>query len=303
MRMLNNMKTALLLGSLMGLCMLVGHFAYGPQGVLIGLLVGGIGNIFAFFFSDRIALAANGAHEIRREDLPWFYDMIQALAARAELPMPRVYVCPAAAPNAFATGRNPANSAVAITEGMLRSFPRHEIEGVMAHELAHIKHRDVLISTIAAVLAGMISYAGYMLMWFGGGGHRDSENSNPLAAIGGLLTILLAPIAAMLIQFAISRQREYAADSYGGELCGDPDKLANALARLQAGNSQIPTETNPAFHSLYISPALGETGGTLMSLFSTHPPTAKRIALLRAQANNDSSAAARSFVNARPVQF
>lgn len=281
MRFANNLKTVLLLGSLMGLCMVVGHFVGGPQGVLIGLLFGGMGNLIAYFFSDRIALASMRAQEIRREDLPWLFDMVERLAQHAGLPPPRVYVCPQPAPNAFATGRNPQNSAVAVSEGMLRMFPRNEIEGVLAHELAHVKHRDVLITTIAAVMAGIISYAGYMLMFFGGGS-RNSEGHSPLAAVGALVSIILAPIAALLIQMAISRQREYAADSYGGDLCGDPNKLANALVRLQAANEQIPTQTNPAFHSMYIIAPL--SGQALAGLFSTHPPTEKRIALLRQQA-------------------
>lgn len=281
MRFANNLKTTLLLGSLMGLCMLIGHMVGGPRGLLMGLMFGGIGNLIAYFFSDKIALAAMSARQIQREDLPWFYDMIERLAQRANLPMPRVYVCPQPAPNAFATGRNPKNAAVAITAGMLQNFPPHEIEGVMAHELAHVRHRDVLISTIAAVLAGMISYVGYMLMFFGGG--NDRENNNPLAAIGMIAMIVLAPIAAMLIQMAISRQREYAADSYGGELSGDPLKLASALQRLEGLNQRIPTNVNPAFHSLFIMEPLS-AGQKMMSLFATHPPTESRIEALRQQA-------------------
>lgn len=279
MRWINHAKTAMLLAALLGLCMAIGHFVAGPQGVMFGLLFGGLGNIIAFLFSDKIALAAMRAREIEPGEAPWLHEMVARLAARAELPKPRVYVCPQAAPNAFATGRSPQRSAVAVTAGMLRSFPQHEIEGVIAHELAHIKHRDVLISTIAAVMAGMISYAGYMLMFFGGGG-RDREN--PLGAIGALAMIILAPLAAMLIQAAISRQREFAADSYGGALCGDPNKLAAALARLEAGNQRIPTDTNPAFHNMYIMEPL--SGGGVLGLFSTHPPTEKRIAALRRQA-------------------
>ncbi|MFN0136755.1 MAG: M48 family metalloprotease [Phycisphaerae bacterium] len=281
MRFLNNVKTVFLLGSLMGLCMLVGHLINpGGGGMLIGLVLGGMGSVVSFFFSDKIAIAAMGGRQIQRQDLPWLFDMIERLAHRAGLPMPKVYVCPGAAPNAFATGRDYKHSAVAITQGMLQNFPEHEIEGVMAHELAHIKHRDMLISTIAAVMAGMLSYAGYMLMFMGGGNNR--ENQSPLAAVGAIAMVILAPIAAMIIQMAISRQREYAADSYGGELCGDPKKLASALARLANANARIPTDTNPAFHSLYIAQPLSGRG--MMSLFSTHPPIEQRIALLREQA-------------------
>lgn len=281
MRWLNNAKTALLLGSLMGLCMAVGYFVGGSQGLLIGLLFGGLGNVISFFFSDKIALAAMGGQEVARDQIPWLFDMVERLAARAGLPMPRVYVCPQPAPNAFATGRNPQRAVVAVTEGMLRGFPQHEIEGVLAHELAHIKHRDMLISTVAAVLAGIISYAGYMLMFFGGG-RRDGEGQSPLGAIGAIAMIVLAPLAALLIQMAISRQREFAADSAGGELCGDPLKLASALARLEAGNQRIPTDTNPAFHNLYIVEPMAAHG--VASLFGTHPRTQDRIAALREQA-------------------
>ncbi len=277
MRAMNNFKTAMLLSFMMALFMAIGYFILGPRGVMFGFLFGGLSNILAFFYSDKLALAAMRAQEVRREDLPWLHDMVERLAARAGLPKPRVYVCPQPAPNAFATGRNPQHAAVAVTQGMLQSFPAHEIEGVLAHELAHIKHRDVLISTIAATLAGIISYAAWMMMWFGGRG-RD----NPLGAIGALAMVILAPLAAMLIQAAISRQREFAADSYGGELCGDPRKLAAALERLHVGNQRIRTDTNPAFHNMYIMEPL--SGGGLAGLFSTHPPTEKRIAALRNQA-------------------
>lgn len=277
--MWNTTKTAMLLAALMGLCGAIGYFVAGPQGLILGFAFGGLGNVIAYFFSDKIAIASMGGHEVRREDLPWLVDMVQELATRANLPMPRVYVCPQAAPNAFATGRSPAHSAVAVTEGMLRLFPRHEIEGVIAHEIAHIRNRDVLIATIAATLAGMISSIAWMAMWFGGG---NNSRENPLGAIGAILMIVLAPIAAMLIQLAISRSREFSADAYGGQLCGDPLKLAAALERLQSGNQRIPTDTNPAYHSLYIMSPL--SAGGVGSLFSTHPPTDKRIAALRRQA-------------------
>lgn len=280
MRFVNNLKTAALLGLLMGLCMLIGHLFLGPNGMLFGLMFGSLSNVLAYFFSDRLVLAAMGGREVTRQDIPWLYDMVERLALRAGLPMPRIYVCPQAAPNAFATGRSPSHAAVAITEGMLRAMPAHEIEGVMAHELAHVKHRDMLTATIASVLAGLISYAAWMVMWFGGG--AGERRDNPLAAIGAILMLILAPLAAALIQAAISRQREYAADSYGAELCGDPMKLAAALARLKAANEMIPTETPPAFHSLYIAKPLSADG--VAAWFSTHPPIEKRIALLRQMA-------------------
>lgn len=281
MRFVNNVKTALLLGALVGLCMLVGHFIGGSQGMLMGLALGGLGNVLAFFFSDKIVVMSMGGREITRADLPWFYDMIERLTQRAGLPMPKIYVCPQPAPNAFATGRGPKHAAVAITEGMLRNFPPDEIEAVMAHELGHVRHRDMLTATIASVMAGMLSYAGYMLMFMGGGG-RDREN--PLGALGAILMVVLAPIAAALIQMAISRQREYAADHYAGELTGSPLMLASALQRLSGVNERIPTDTNPAFHNLYIVEPLALTRGGMATLFSTHPPVEKRIAALRQQA-------------------
>jgi len=278
MRWINNVKTTILLGLLMGLCMLIGHLFLGPNGLLIGLLFGGLGNVIAYFYSDKIAIAAMGGREIQRQDLPELFGVIERLCERAGLPMPRVYICPQNAPNAFATGRSPQHAAVAVTHGLLQALPRQEIEGVLAHELGHVKHRDMLISTVAAVMAGLITYAGYMLMFFGGGNRRD----NPLGLIGSLAMLILAPIGAVLIQAAISRQREFAADSYGGELCGDPLKLASALQRLHAGNERIPTQTSPAFNNLYIVEPLAANG--VASLFGTHPPIEKRIATLREQA-------------------
>lgn len=280
MRWLNNVKTAVLMSAMMGLVMLIGYFIGGTQGLTMAFVLGAGMNFFAYFFSDKIAMMAMGGQEVAPEELPWLHDMVERLATRAGLPKPRVYVCPQAAPNAFATGRNPRNAAVAVTQGMLRNFPQQEIEGVLAHELGHVKHRDVLISTIAAVLAGAISYLGYMAMWFGGGRDRD----NPLGAVGAIAMIILGPIAAMLIQAAISRQREYAADSYGGELCGDPRKLASALMRLQAANDRIPLPVNPAFNNMFIVEPLNAAAGGIGGLFATHPPIEQRIALLQQQA-------------------
>ncbi len=274
--MINTVKTAFLLGALMGLCMLLGHWFLGPHGVLIGLIFGGLGNVLAYFYSDKIALASMGGKEIQRSDLPWLFDIIERLATRAGLPMPRVYVCPQPAPNAFATGRNPRHAAVAVTRGLLEHLSPAQIEGVIAHELGHVKHRDMLISTVAAVMAGLISYAGYMIMFFGG---RDRDN--PLGALGMLLMIILAPIAAALIQAAISRQREFAADAYAAELTGDPEKLASALEQLGVANKRIATQTPPAFNNLYIVEPLAP-GETMAAWFATHPPIKERIAALRA---------------------
>ncbi|MDX2197765.1 MAG: zinc metalloprotease HtpX [Phycisphaerae bacterium] len=284
MRFLSNVKTAVLLSMMIGLCMVVGIALGGKTGLVIGFMFGGVSAIISYWFSATIAIKAMGGREMPREENPRFHAMIERLAERANLPMPKVYICPGRAPNAFATGRGPSNSAVAITEGMLRAFPEPEVEGVMAHELAHIKNRDMLTSTIAAVLASVISGAGYMLYFPGGlgGGRHSDEEPNPLGGIAALLVIILAPIAATIIQLAISRQREFAADSLGGEICGDPQKLANALRRLGHMNDRIPTETNPAFHSMYIVQPLSPGG--LATLFSTHPDLNQRIARLEAQA-------------------
>lgn len=286
MALINNLKTTLLLSSLLGLCLFLGHTMGGPQGLLIGGAIGGIGVVISYFASDKLAIAAMGGKQITREQSPQLFAMIERLAEKANLPMPRVYICPQAAPNAFATGRSPKHAAVAITAGMLNNFSEKEIEGVMAHELAHVKHRDMLISTIAALMGAAISQAAYMFMWFGGGfGGRDSENSSPLGAIGGLLMLILAPIAAMIIQMAISRQREFEADRYGGLLCGDPLRLRDALVRLHKGNDRIPMDVNPAFNSLFIMKPF--SAGGLATLFSTHPPTEERVRRLEALANEN----------------
>lgn len=281
MRFLNNVKTAFLLGALMALCMAIGYLTTGgPSGLIIGFLFGGVGNVIAYFYSDKLALTAMRAQPVSGGQYAWLEQMVQQLARRADLPTPRVYVCPQAAPNAFATGRSPKHAAVAITEGMLQSFPPDEIEGVMAHELAHVKHRDVLTSTIAAIMAGAISMLAYMGMWFGGSRRNGEGGMHPVLM---LAMIILAPMAAALIQMAISRQREFAADSYGGEISGDPRKLARALQRLQAGNQRIPTEVNPAFNQMFIMEPLSADG--LKNMFSTHPKTEERIRRLMNQAN------------------
>lgn len=279
-RLVGSIKTAMLLGALMGLCMLVGHAVGGAGGMLLGLILGGVSNLVMYFFSDRIALRAMHAQPADPREHGWLIEMVERLAQRAGLPMPGVYVCPQEAPNAFATGRSPRHSAVAITEGMLRSFPRQEIAAVMAHELGHVKHRDVLITTLAAVMGGVISYAGYALMF--SGPHDDGDEGHS-GLPGVLLATLLAPIAATLIQLAISRSREYSADAYAGQLCGEPRHLASALARLQRQTERIPMEVNPAYQSLFIVQPLSG-GRWAASLFSTHPPMEKRIAALMAQA-------------------
>lgn len=286
MRLWNNVKTTMLLASLIALCAAIGYLVAGPTGLILGFLFGGLMNIIGFFYSDKIAIRMMQGQEVTRQQAPELVDMVARLSERAGIPMPRVYICPQDAPNAFATGRSPKHAAVAITQGMLRGFPMAEIEGVMAHEIAHVKHRDVLISTLAAIMAGTISAIAQMMMWSMLLGGRDARNQSPLGLVAVLAAIVLAPIAAALIQLAISRQREYAADSYGGELCGDPNKLANALQRLTVANERIPTQVNPAFNQMFIVEPLTPTQGNALSgklsgLFATHPDTKERIRRLR----------------------
>lgn len=272
-KFVNNVKTVLLLGTLSSIIVFAGAYFGGHQGALIALIMAGVGNFVMWFFSDKLALASMSAQEVG-PDHP-LYQIVEPLAKRANLPMPRVYVSPEAAPNAFATGRNPRHSAVCATDGLMRMLNRNEIAGVMAHELAHIKYRDVLTATIAATLAGAISYLGYMAM-FSGGNHRDDEeggSSNPLV---GLLLMILGPIAAMLLQAMISRSREFNADTAGAEICGDPMHLATALQKVHVGASQIPLNTNPAFNALMIAEPLSLAGG-LGKLFASHPPLEDRL--------------------------
>jgi len=269
-RILNNLKTTLLLSLLMGLCLGVGYLLGGQAALLPALLIGAGLNFFAFFFSDKIALATMRANEISRQQDPALWDTVEDLAERAGLPMPRVYVSPAQAPNAFATGRSPRHSAVCVTEGLRQMLSREEMEGVIAHELSHIKHRDILISTIAAVVAGAITWVTY-LVFFGGGSRR----THPLVA---LLLMILAPIAAALIQMAISRSREFEADRLGAGLAGTGRGLAQALQKLEAGNKRVPLRVPDSQSNMFIVAPL--TGSDMAKLFRTHPPTEERIARL-----------------------
>ncbi len=282
-RFANNVKTVLLLGLIMGLAIVIGRAWFGPMGILYGLLFGGAANLFAYYFSDKIALASMGAQEVSEEDAPELVGIVRELANNAGLPMPRVYVSPHEAPNAFATGRNPSHAAVCVTHGLLATMPARELRGVLGHELAHVRNRDILITTIAATFAGAITALASMARWgliLGGFGRgSDREEGNPLAA---LLLIILAPIAALMIQMWISRTREYNADSYGAQLAGDPLALANALRRLEHYNRQIPMDVNPAREGMFIvSPFSGQT---VMRLFSTHPPLEDRIRRLEEMA-------------------
>jgi heat shock protein HtpX len=272
----NNIKTAALLGGLFALVVVVGSF-WGWQGILFAGAIGVAMNFSVWFFSDKIAIASMGAKEVDDRSAPELVEMVRRLADRANLPMPRVYVCPQEAPNAFATGRNPRNAAVAVTVGALRLLDRHELEGVMAHELAHIKNRDTLTSTIAGTVAGIFSMLAQMAFLFGGTNNR--EGSHPLL---GLVVIIGGAIGAALIKAMISRSREYVADADGAAIAGSPDGLASALRKLESFARRVPMEQpNPAMNNLFIvEPAMRLGGNTLFHLFATHPPTDKRIAAL-----------------------
>jgi heat shock protein HtpX len=274
---MSGLKTVLLLGALSGLFVAVGSMLGGESGMLLALGFAVLMNIGSYWFSDKIVLKMYRAQEVGPGHR--LYDMTARLAKRAELPMPKVYVIPEAQPNAFATGRNPHHAAVAATEGIQRLLSDSELEGVIAHELAHVKNRDILISTVAATIGAAISALANFALYFGG--HRDREGGpNPIALIA---TALLAPFAAMLIQFAVSRSREFVADSTGARIVGSPMGLAHALKRIEAGVKQIPMDANQATaHMFILSPLAGRRG--FSSLFSTHPPTQDRVdALMRMQ--------------------
>jgi heat shock protein HtpX len=273
-RLINNTKTAFLLGGLMGLFVLVGSF-YGQQGMMIALAFGGIANVAAWFFSDKIAIAAMRGREVDERTGGDYYRMVDELRRRAGLPMPRVIVCPHDAPNAFATGRSPRKAAVAVTQGALQLLNRQELEGVIAHELAHIKNRDTLTSCIAATVAGVLAFVAQWGLLLGGGGNREGGN-----ALVGILTMLLAWFGAVLIQAMISRSREYVADADGASIAGSPEGLISALLKLESYSKRIPLiQPNPAQNNLFIVEPF--SGNALGNLFATHPPTEARIRALR----------------------
>jgi len=267
----NNIKTVLLLGALTGLILLAGHFIGGQSGVIVALVIAAVMNFVGFFFSDKIALAAMRAEEVGPEHP--LYQITARLAERANLPMPRVYVSPQMAPNAFATGRSPRHAAVCATQGLLQMLDRNEIAGVMAHELAHVKHRDILIQSIAVTIGAAISYLGYMFMFAGSSQNDEEGGGNPLAA---LLVLLLGPLAAGILQAAISRQREYAADTEGANICGDPMYLATALEKIHVAAERIPMNVNPAFNAMMIAEPKNLMG-SLANLFASHPPLENRL--------------------------
>ena len=279
----NLFKTALLLGVLTSVLVLLGGALGGQHGMLLALIMAAVMNFGAYWFSDKMALAMSGAQPVDESQAPQLYGMVRNLATRAQLPMPRLYVIPEDAPNAFATGRNPEHAAVAVTEGITRILNRDELEGVLAHELAHIKNRDTLIMTVAATLAGAITYVAHMAQFAAFfGGHRRDDDEGHGSVFGTIALAIVAPIAAMLVQLAISRAREYQADATGARIAGRPSGLASALEKMEMASGMARMEPAPATAHLYIVNPL--RGGGLASLFSTHPPIQERVARLRAMA-------------------
>ena len=277
---MNTMKTFMLMALMTALVVVIGRMLGGEGGMVIAFLFAVAMNFGSYWFSDKIVLKMYRAQEVTQGDAPQLYGMVQELAGRAGLPMPRVYIIPGDQPNAFATGRNPEHAAVAVTEGILKTLSADELRGVLGHELAHVKHRDILIGTIAATMAGAISMIASMAQWamiFGGGRGSDDEGSNPL---GALVMIIVAPIAALLIQMAISRSREFLADEGGAQIAGNPLSLAGALRKLDQRAKQIPMNASPSTAHMFIVNPL--KGGGVAKLFSTHPPMEERIARLEA---------------------
>ena len=272
---MNAIKTTILLTALTLLLVLAGEYFGGTNGALIAFVIAAATNFFSYFYSDKIALAMYGAQPITREQLPRIYNVVERLTGRAGLPMPKIFVIPTESPNAFATGRNPQHASVAVTHGILSLLNDEELEGVLAHELGHVRNLDILTSSIAATLAGAITILARMAFWFGafGGGDRRDRDGGGL---GGILMLLLAPFAALLIQLWVSRTREYEADASGAHLTGNPYALASALEKIAAVSRQVPLMASPnTAHLFIVQPLL--SGEMLMSLFSTHPPIQKRI--------------------------
>ncbi|HXH09822.1 MAG TPA: zinc metalloprotease HtpX [Alphaproteobacteria bacterium] len=278
--MSNVLRTTVLLAALTALFLVIGGAIGGNQGMFVAFIFALLMNFGSYWFSDKIVLTMYRAQEVSPREAPELHRLVQRLAQRAGIPMPRVYIIPSDAPNAFATGRNPQHGAVAVTEGIMRLLDEDELAGVLAHELGHIRNRDTLIMTVAATLAGAITMLAHMAQWgaiFGGLGRRDDEGNG--GVFGLLFMAILAPIAATLIQLAISRSREYFADSTGAAIAGSPRGLARALEKLHYASQRVPMEANPATAHLFIVNPL--TGGSLLNLFSTHPPIEERIRRLR----------------------
>ena len=277
----NQLKTTLLLGSLTGLIILIGRYFGGSSGMVIAFIFAVLMNFGSYWFSDKIVLKLYKSRQLSSQESPELYSLVSRLSQSASLPMPKIYLIPSEAPNAFATGRNSKHAVIAVTQGILRLLNSSELEGVLAHEIAHIKDRDILISSIAATLAGVIMMIASMARWaaiFGGFGGSDDDDGGIL---GFVVLAFLAPLAALIIQLAISRSREYLADLTGARIAGNPLGLASALEKLDSASKKIPIKASPATSHLFIVNPL--SGKSLMSLFSTHPPTAERIARLRSQ--------------------
>ena len=279
----NVLKTATMLAGLGGLCVLIGQLLGGGAGAAIGLIIGLVMVGSSYWFSDKLAIRSAGAREVTATDAPELHRIVAELAQRAEIPMPRVYVAPTQQPNAFATGRNPAHAAVCVTEGLLAALPMNEVRGVLAHELAHVKHRDILIGSVAAAIATGISFTANMAMWAGmfGGRDRDDDRSNPVAIMA---LAVLAPMAAGVMQMALSRSREFEADRLGAKISGDPQSLATALQRIEGLARQVPMRVNPQQATAYIVNPLTGRKVSFSKLFLTHPPTEERVARLLGQA-------------------
>jgi len=286
---MNRLRTTILLAALTALVVWIGQMFGGPNGAVIALVFAGVMNFFSYWFSDKIVLRMYGAQEISQNEDPELFDIVRELTVKDGLPMPRVYVIPEETPNAFATGRNPEHAAVAVTQGIRRILDRRELAGVLGHELSHVKHRDILVSSIAATLAGAISYLAQMAQWaaiFGGGSRDREEGGGNMFSL--LFMMIVAPIAAMLIQMAVSRSREYMADEGGAKVTRDPLALASALRKLQMGAQNIPMQVSDATatstaHMFIVNPL---SGGGIANLFSTHPPMEERIARLEAMAKD-----------------
>jgi heat shock protein HtpX len=276
---MNGLKTMVLMVTLTLMLVGIGGILGGKSGMTFALIMAFGMNFITYWFSDKIVLKMYGAKQVAESEAPELYSMVRRLAHKAELPMPKVYVIDGDQPNAFATGRNPQNGAVAVTTGIMRILSTEELEGVVGHELAHIKHRDILVGTIAATIAGAISYLAQMAQWamiFGGRHNDDEGGSNPIAAI---VMMIVGPIAAMMVQMAISRSREYGADAGGARIAGNPMHLANALRKLHTASQKIPMNANPATSHMFIVNPL--SGGGFLKLFSTHPPIEERIERLK----------------------
>ncbi len=273
---MNQFKTLILLAALGGLLVVLGGYMGGKNGATIALVIAIALNFGSYWFSDRIVLSMYNAQEVNESQAPDLYRMVQQLAHKAGLPMPKVYIIPDESPNAFATGRNPEHAAVAVTDGIMRILTWEELAGVIGHELGHVKNRDILIQSVAATIGAAITYIAQFGFLFGG---RSDDEEGRGSVVSSILMMILAPMAAMIIQMAISRSREYIADETGAEICGHPNWLASALAKLQRGAEAVPMDANPSTANMFIVSPL--SGSTMANLFSTHPPMEERIARLR----------------------